>query len=248
MSIRPIDLARHLGISTTTLRGYEERGLVPRVPRSPVGYRYYDDQHVAYFLCVRALLSAFDLSFISAVLGKVQAGQIDDALWIANKAQTDLWHERQTYLKTVDVLLHQSWPPESSGVMNIGEISRETGIPVTTIRYWEKAGLLVPKRNSNNGYRIYTRVHIRQLLTLNAIKLSVRTHRLKHFFQTMQETYQAFDFSNHKEIEAFLEKVRQQLNLMNRLQIRSISALDKLCQQVESVHFNTFRSQISARD
>ena len=163
--------------------------------------------------------------FITAVLGKVQAAHIDDALWIANKAQTDLWHERQTYLKTVDVLLHQSWPPESSGVMNIGEISRETGIPVTTIRYWEKAGLLVPKRNSNNGYRIYTRVHIRQLLTLNAIKLSARTHRLKHFFQTMQQTYQAFDFTDHEAIEAFLEKVRSQLNLMNRLQIRSISAL-----------------------
>ncbi|WP_020616408.1 MerR family transcriptional regulator [Paenibacillus daejeonensis] len=248
MSIRPIDLARHLGISTTTLRGYEERGLVPRVPRSPAGYRYYDDQHVAYFLCIRALLPAFDLTFITAVLGKVQAAHIDDALWIANKAQTDLWHERQSYLKTVDVLLHQSGPPESSSMMSIGEISSETGIPVTTIRYWEKAGLLTPERNRNNGYRIYTGAHIRQLLTLNAIKLSVRTHRLKHFFQTMQETYQAFDFSNHKEIKAFLEKVRQQLDIMNRLQIRSISALDKLCQQVESGQFEPFGTNHSTRE
>ncbi|GBF77356.1 hypothetical protein PA598K_05902 [Paenibacillus sp. 598K] len=238
MNIRPIDLARRLGVGTTTLRGYEERGLAPPVPRSSSGYRYYDSRHVAYFICVRAMLSAFDLTFIAAVLQEVQAGRIDAALWKANQAQADLWQERQTYYKTADILLDKTWQPDSTSRMSIGEISVATGIPVTTIRYWEKAGLIIPERNSLNGYRIYTDAHMRQILTLNAIKLSVRTHRLKHFFQTMQETYAAFDFADHASIEAFLAQVRGQLDRMNRLQIRSISALDKLCQQVESGVFN----------
>ncbi|MFS0722436.1 MerR family transcriptional regulator [Paenibacillus sp. 1P07SE] len=244
MSIRPIDLARQLGISTTTLRGYEERGLVPPVPRSPSSYRAYDDMHVAYFLCVRAMLPAFDLTFIAAVLRDVQAGRIDAALWLANKAQADLWHERQTYHKTVDILLDKSWDPEPLNPMSIGEISSETGIPATTIRYWEKAGLITPERNSDNGYRIYTGAHLRQLLTLNAIKLSVRTHRLKHFHQTMQETYAAFDYTNDEEIGAFLDNIRSQLDQMNRMQIRSISALDKLCRQVESGCYEPFKPAI----
>ena len=240
MNIRPIDLARRLGVGTTTLRGYEDRGLAPPVPRSASGYRYYDSSHVAYFICVRAMLPAFDLTFIAAVLQEVQAGRIDAALWKANQAQADLWHELQIYDKTADILLDRSWQPDSSSRMSIGEISAATGIPVTTIRYWEKAGLITPERNSHNGYRIYTDAHMRQILTLNAIKLSVRTHRLKHFFQTMQQAYVAFDFTNYASIEAFLEQIRGQLNRMNRMQIRSISALDKLCQQVESGVFEPF--------
>ncbi len=36
--------------------------------------------------------------------------------------------------------------------MNIGEISRETGLPAKTIRYYEDIGLIAPDRG-DNGYR-----------------------------------------------------------------------------------------------
>lgn len=35
--MRPVDIARKLEISTTTLRGYEERGLVPPTSRTLTG-------------------------------------------------------------------------------------------------------------------------------------------------------------------------------------------------------------------
>lgn len=177
--------------------------------------------------------SAFDLMFIAKVLKEVKNGHIDEALWIANKAQVDLWNERQTYKKTVEILLYNNFNTPFTKNMTIGEVSKETGIPITTIRYWEKAGLLFPKRNEENKYRIYTNEHIRQILTLNAIKLSVQTHRLKHFFRTMQETYEAFDYSNYDDIAKFLDNISIQLDQMNRLQIKGIYALYKLCQQVE---------------
>ena len=60
--MRPIDIARQLNISTTTLRGYEERGLVPPAARSAAGYRFYTEKHLAYFICVREMLAAFGLS------------------------------------------------------------------------------------------------------------------------------------------------------------------------------------------
>jgi len=234
MSIRPIDIARQLKIGTTTLRKYEERGLVPQVQRSSTGYRLYTEKHLAYFICVREMLVAFDLTFIEKVMTEVKDGHIDAALWIANKAQADLWNEKQTYKNTVEILLHSNFTTAVHHKMNIGEASKETGIPITTIRHWEKAGLLFPERNKENGYRIYTNEHIRQILTLNAIKLSVRTHRLKHFFRTMQETFEAFDYSNREEIESFLDNISVQLNQMNRSQINSISSLYTLCKQVET--------------
>lgn len=232
--MRPTDIAKQLNISTTTLRGYEDRGLLPPVSRSATGYRIYTEKHLAYFRCIREMLVAFDLSFITKVLALVKEGHIDAALWIANKTQADLWNEKQTYKKTVEILLHNTIDMSITKKMSIREVSKETGIPITTIRYWEKAGLLFPERNKENRYRVYTNEHLRQILTLNAIKLSVQTHRLKHFFRTMQETYEAFDYSNHKDIEIFLNNIESQLNQMNRSQIRSISALYTLCQQVET--------------
>jgi DNA-binding transcriptional MerR regulator len=232
--MRPIDIARQLKIGTTTLRNYEERGLIPPVQRSSTGYRIYTEEHLAYLICVREMLLAFDLTFIAKVIKEVKEGHIDAALWIANKAQADLWNEKQTYKKTVELLLHNNLNTAVPKQMSIGEISKETGIPVTTIRYWEKAGLLFPERNNENGYRIYTKEHIRQILTLNAIKLSVRTHRLKHFFRTMQETYASFDYTNREEIARFLDSISVQLNQMNRSQIHSISSLYTLCKQVEA--------------
>ncbi len=232
--MRPIDIARQLKISTTSLRGYEERGLVPPVSRTTEGYRIYTEKHLAYFICIREMLPAFDLTFIAKIMTELIAGRMDEALWIANKAQADLWNERLKYKKTVEILLHNKFDTAASNKMNIGEVSKETGVPVTTIRYWEKAGLLFSERNKENRYRVYTTQHIRQILTLNAIKLSVQTHRLKHFFRTMQETYAAFDYSNRDEIAAFLDSISVQLNQMNRLQIKSISALYTLCQQIES--------------
>jgi DNA-binding transcriptional MerR regulator len=86
--MRPIDIARQLGISTTTLRKYEDKGLVPQVQRSSAGYRLYTEKHIAYFICIREMLLAFDLTFIAKVMAKVKKGHIDEALWIANKAQT----------------------------------------------------------------------------------------------------------------------------------------------------------------
>jgi len=62
--MRPVDIARKLGISTTTLRKYEAFGLAPPVPRSRAGYRVYSDEHLAYFSCIREMLPAFSMTEI----------------------------------------------------------------------------------------------------------------------------------------------------------------------------------------
>lgn len=46
--------------------------------------------------------------------------------------------------------------------MNIGDASRESGLPAKTIRYYEEIGLVVAARSSN-GYRRYDDTQIRKL-------------------------------------------------------------------------------------
>ncbi|MCE1252673.1 MAG: MerR family DNA-binding transcriptional regulator [Anaerolineae bacterium] len=240
MSIRPIDIARKLGLSTTSLRVYEEMGLVPPVSRTPHGYRRYTNEHIAYFICFRRMIPAFDTTFIKNVLQDVQKGQIDCAYWRITRAQARLWNERQTAQKFSERISQKSEPSFTFGkkLMNIKEISQKTDIPVTTIRHWEKAGLISPHRDKNNGYRLYDDKHIQQLLTLFVIKLSVRDNRQKHFIGKIKEAYAGFEYEDGAKIQKFMDDINQRLDTMNRLQIEALLALQHLCQQVQSGLFN----------
>lgn len=49
--------------------------------------------------------------------------------------------------------------------MNIGQIARDTGLPVKTIRYYEEAGLIAPHRAAN-GYRDFSDADLDRLRLL----------------------------------------------------------------------------------
>ncbi len=86
-NIRPIDIAEKLNISTSSLRSYEERGIVPKPKRSSTGYRIYSEEHLAYFECIVAMSPGFGMDITSAVLKKLQQKELDAALWMINKEQ-----------------------------------------------------------------------------------------------------------------------------------------------------------------
>ena len=48
-------------------------------------------------------------------------------------------------------------------LLTIGQLGRETGIKVETIRFYERRGLMPPPRRAENNYRLYDRVHLRRL-------------------------------------------------------------------------------------
>ena len=47
--------------------------------------------------------------------------------------------------------------------MRIGELARQSGVPSTTLRYYEQAGLLAPPRRTESGYRAYDAEALRRL-------------------------------------------------------------------------------------
>jgi Cu(I)-responsive transcriptional regulator len=51
----------------------------------------------------------------------------------------------------------------SISVINIGSLSRQTGVNVETIRYYEKIALMPPPVRSRGGYRQYGRSHVQRL-------------------------------------------------------------------------------------
>ncbi|MEP1930811.1 MAG: Cu(I)-responsive transcriptional regulator [Sedimentitalea sp.] len=49
--------------------------------------------------------------------------------------------------------------------MNIGDVSRRSGLPAKTIRYYEDIGLVTPPR-SENGYRAFREIEVHKLAFL----------------------------------------------------------------------------------
>lgn len=47
--------------------------------------------------------------------------------------------------------------------MNISQAAQACGLPNKTIRYYEEIGLVVPKRQEGNEYRIYSSADVAQL-------------------------------------------------------------------------------------
>lgn len=60
-------------------------------------------------------------------------------------------------------------PAEPSGLMTIGQLSAETGVPTSTIRFWERKGLLSPALRQS-GQRRYTVAAVRGVVMLRLLQ------------------------------------------------------------------------------
>lgn len=69
------ELARHAGVSTKTIRYYEQVGLIPEPDRTASGYRAYDDAGVERLAFIRdAQNSGLSLAEIASVIELKEAG------------------------------------------------------------------------------------------------------------------------------------------------------------------------------
>jgi DNA-binding transcriptional MerR regulator len=58
----------------------------------------------------------------------------------------------------------------STTTLRIAEVATRTGVPATTLRYYEDIGLLAPARRKGNGYRAYTERDVERLRFITRAK------------------------------------------------------------------------------
>lgn len=232
MSVRPIDIARSLHISTSALRHYEAGGIIPPVERGDNGYRIYTDIHVAYFKCIHEMSPGFGMGITSDVMKKLIAYQIDDALWIVNDAQARLQSDKMLAEKTIRVLDTKSLDNvDARGRrkwMSIGEVSRETAVPATAIRHWEKRGLINVSRDPDNGYRLFSPTQIRQILIIGTLRTAVWS------LDTIKQVIRELDHNNLEQARQIARDSLQYLNRINRDRMCGIRYLQQLIELLEA--------------
>lgn len=53
-------------------------------------------------------------------------------------------------------------------MLTIGELAKAAGVPTSTVRYYERAGILRPARRSSSNYRLYARGDVERLRFIRA--------------------------------------------------------------------------------
>ncbi|NGO07652.1 MerR family transcriptional regulator [Streptomyces sp. HC44] len=61
-------------------------------------------------------------------------------------------------------------PYDGTGLLTIGQLSRNTGLSVRTIRYWSDAGVLPPATRSSGGYRLYDAAAVARLELVRTLR------------------------------------------------------------------------------
>ncbi|MFY1690222.1 MerR family transcriptional regulator [Plantactinospora sp. WMMB782] len=175
--LRPVDLARLAGISTQQVRNYLDAGVLPPAPRSAAGYRQFDDRHRRALLTYRALAAGYGWETARAIMHAVHAGDLPSALALVDAGHAGLHEERQALAGTaaaLEAVAGQETEPAAVPrlTLRIGELAARLGVRTSALRVWEAAGLLVPEREPDTGYRRFGPAEIRDAQMIHMLRRS----------------------------------------------------------------------------
>ncbi|GAA1522783.1 TioE family transcriptional regulator [Streptomyces albidochromogenes] len=167
--LRPIDLARGHGLSTQAVRNYEEAGILPAAARTPSGYRAYTPLHARALGAFLALVPGHGHRTATSIMRAVNLGAVDEALGLVDESHAQLLDDRRTLRAVERALL--GLPPAPApgpdaavprpGGRFVGTLAEELGVRPATLRKWERAGLVRPRRDPLTGYRVYDEADVR---------------------------------------------------------------------------------------
>ncbi|WP_228648776.1 MerR family transcriptional regulator [Microtetraspora sp. AC03309] len=173
-ALRPIDLARSVGVSTQQIRNYADAAILPPAPRTPAGYRRFDAGHHRALLTYRALARGYGWDTARVIMQSVHAGDLPLALAHVDAAHA-LVHEERLSLQAAGEALEAvaEQTPDTSAPrsgMRIGELAAHLGVRTSALRVWESSGLLTPKRDPGTGYRTFGPADVRDARMINMLR------------------------------------------------------------------------------
>jgi DNA-binding transcriptional MerR regulator len=160
--LRPVDLARGHGLSTQAIRNYEEAGILPAATRTAHGYRTYTALHAQALRTFLALVPGHGHRTATSIMRAVNEGAAETAFRLIDESHAQLLDDRRT-LQAVEKALRDLGPtaaPEA-GATFIGPLAAKLGMRPATLRKWERAGLVHPRRDRQTGYRVYDEADVR---------------------------------------------------------------------------------------
>ncbi len=175
--IRTSEIAKAVGVHPNTVRLYEQWGMLPKIPRTPKGYRKFNETHLDQMKLARAAMNftwlggeirqtAYQMVYRGA------EGDLGGALEQAYQLRVQIQSERVHAESAADFL--EKWAGGSAiestdKKMRIGEVAKLLNTTNDRLRNWERNGLIDVPRDPMNGYRFYRAKEIGRLRVIRAL-------------------------------------------------------------------------------
>jgi MerR family transcriptional regulator, thiopeptide resistance regulator len=124
-------------------------------------------------------------------------------------------------------------------VLQVGELSKRTGLTVRTLHHYDQIGLLKPSSHSESGYRLYTAADIARLQQL----LSLR--QLGFSLDEIRNCLDRSDFSPLEVIRLHLARLHEQIASQQALS-QKLATIAASVQSAEEVSTDEFLRTIEA--
>lgn len=166
--LRPVDLARAVGLSTQMIRRYERWGFLPPSERGENRYRRYGPHHLDAIRTARVMIAGYGWAPALRILRLVHAGDPTAAYAKADERHAELHRERLALTATLGALQAVAGAadlPATSRrrLLLVGEAAAIAGVRLSALRFWEEQGLLEPYRDPQSGYRLFDEEQVRRL-------------------------------------------------------------------------------------
>lgn len=168
------EVAAASGYSVQQVRVLEEQGVIPPATRAANGYRRFGPTHVRDLVAYRDLALAVGPVEARRVLREIRTVAPTDAAALVSALHTRLATQREEALAAQSALRAISAEPSTDApaapgdTMTIGELAGGLGVRASTLRFWEREGLLRPDRTG--GARRYPLPAIREARIVAALR------------------------------------------------------------------------------
>ncbi|GAA1196902.1 MerR family transcriptional regulator [Prauserella alba] len=189
-------LASATGYSPQQVRDLERLGVIPPATRAPNNYRRFADRHVVALRAYRGLADAIGPVAARRTLREVRTLPLDRAAAVVGALHVDLTRLRNQALDAIAALRairtetdpqEDETSPDTESVdaestdtrspdarspdaMSIGVLAEALGVRTSTLRFWEREGLLLPERVTSYGARRYPQQVIREARIAAALR------------------------------------------------------------------------------
>lgn len=162
--LRTSDVARASGWSVQQVRDLERLAVLPPAVRSPNGYRTFTDEHVLALRAYRGLAAAVGPVAARRTLRDVRALPRDEGAALVGALHVTLAREREEALVARRALLSVRAEPgegqgAEGGTLTITQLAAALGVRASTLRFWEKEGLVAPERVGTRGGSVSARLY-----------------------------------------------------------------------------------------
>jgi|SRR5690625_2548374 len=217
----------HIGVSNTTLKRYENSGLIPPVMYTKGNHRRYEEIHFIAFKTIRMLLKGFDIPIAYQLMKLANEKKFTEAHWLIAQSQKALVKKKETLNMHKEFLLSLPQKPLRKKTMRIGELAKFADIQTSTIRYWEERGLIKGMRDESSGYRYYEKNEVQKTIVISLLRKSV------YNLEEIKKIIDGINDENLSSIRKHYHATNKELDIHLEKQLEAISSYIIYCEKLK---------------